>query len=300
MPKGLAVKSTEYSRLALWRTLPPETGEDRVPGVVSLPTRPFPRQRVAAQYEALAPIYDELLGERFFPHLRRTFEQIERQYALRFSCAVDVGCGTGTFVAYLRARGVDPVWGVDRSLGMLAQAAVKNARNGARFLHQDLRSLRLPHRVDLLTCQFDTLNYLLTPADLRTALVAFCRALQPGGHALFDVVTPRTFKPGHLHRLELAHSIGRRVTRRTRYLRRRMQVAQIRVSGLSDDRCETHLQRAYTVAEVVAALAGTGLRLRAVHDFYRPSAPADGAERAIFLARADSARSLGRCRTWAL
>jgi len=213
---------------------------------------------------------------------------MERRYALQFSSAADVGCGTGTFVAYLRARGVDPVWGIDRSPGMLAQAVTKNAGNGARFLHQDLRALRLPHRVDLLTCQFDTLNYLLTPADLRIALVAFGRALQPGGHALFDVVTPRMFKSGRLHRLELAHCTRRMVTRRTKYLPRRLQVAQVRVSGVSGESCETHLQRAYTVAAVVAALKSSGLLLRAVHDFHRPSAPAGGAKRAIFLASVGS------------
>jgi SAM-dependent methyltransferase len=241
---------------------------------------------LVTQYEAFAPVYDELLGDRFFPLLRRTFEQIERRCALQFSSAVDVGCGTGTFVAYLRARGVNPAWGVDRSAAMLARAVAKNAGNGARFLQQDLRVLRLPHPVDLLTCQFDTLNYLLTPVDLHIALAAFGRALHPGGHAVFDMVTPRTSEPGRTRRLERAYFTHTTVTRRTRYLPCGRHVAHVRVSAVSGDRCEKHLQRAYTVAEVVAALEGTGLRLRAVDDFHRPSAPADLAERVIFVARA--------------
>lgn len=280
-------RSAEPNLLGGSQTLSIQDAEERLPEVVS-PTRWFPGRCTAAQYDAFAPLYDELLGDGFFPHLRRAFEQMERRYALRLSSAVDVGCGTGTFVAYLRARGVDPVWGVDRSPGMLAQAVAKNAGNGARFLHQDLRALRLPYRVDLLTCLFDTLNYLLTPADLRIALAAFGRALPPGGHALFDVITPRTFEPGRVHRLELAYGTRGTVTRRTTYLPGRRQAAQVCVSGVFGDRCETHLQRAYTVAEVVVALAGSGLRLRAVHDFHRPLAPADRAERAIFLARLDS------------
>jgi SAM-dependent methyltransferase len=291
-------RSGEPNILADSRTLPIENAEERLPEVVS-PTRWFPGRCTAAQYETLAPLYDELLGDGFFPHLRRAFEQMERRYALQFSSAADVGCGTGTFVAYLRARGVDPVWGIDRSPAMLAQAVAKNAGNGARFLYQDLRALRVPHRVDLLTCLFDTLNYLLTPTDLRIALVAFGRALQPGGHALFDVITPCSFEPGRRHQLEVAYGTRWTVTRRTRYLPR-VQAAQVRVSGPSGEHCETHLQRAYTVPEVVAALKGSGLQLRAVHNFHRPSAPADGAERAIFVARfgsagvAGSAARLGR------
>jgi SAM-dependent methyltransferase len=249
---------------------------------------------LATQYEALAPVYDVLLGDHFFPHLRRTFERIERRYALRFSSAVDVGCGTGTFVAYLRARGVDPVWGVDRSPAMLARAVAKNVGNGARFLRQDLRAFHLPHRVDLLTCQFDTLNYLLTPAHLHVALVAFGRALRPGGHAVFDVITPRTFEPGRTHRLEQAYGTHGAVIRRTSYRPRGLQVAHVRISGMSGQLCETHWQRAYTVAEVVAALEGSGLLVRAMHDFHRLSAPPDSAERVIFVARVAPASSSGR------
>jgi SAM-dependent methyltransferase len=244
---------------------------------------------LTSQYEALAPLYDELLGDRFFRDLRRTFEQIEHRYALRFSSAVDVGCGTGTFVAYLRARGVYPVWGVDNSAAMLARAVAKNAGNGARFLQQDLRALHLPRAVDLLTCQFDTLNYLLKPADLHVALGAFGRALRLSGHAVFDVITPHVFDPHRTHRLEVAYGTQRTVTRRTRYLPKGLQVANVRISGASGDRCEKHRQRAYTVAEVVDALEGSGLRLRAVHDFYRPWAPADLAERVIFLTQRNPA-----------
>jgi SAM-dependent methyltransferase len=250
---------------------------------------------VAIQYEALAPVYDELLGDRFFPRLRRTFEQIERRYGLRFRSAVDVGCGTGTFVAYLRKRGVDPVWGVDSSPAMLARAVAKNAGNGARFLQQDLRALRLPHPVDLLTCQFDTLNYLRTPADLRMALAAFGRALRPGGHAVFDVVTPRTFDPARTQRLEQASGSRSRVTRETRCRPRGMQVAHVRINDVSGDHCETHMQRAYTVAEVAAALEGSGLLLRAVHDFHRLGAPVGLAERVIFLAAADPQAATCSC-----
>ena len=241
------------------------------------------------QYAALAPLYDDLLGDRFFRDMRRTFEQIERHYALRFSSAVDVGCGTGTFVAYLRTRGVDPVWGVDNSAAMLARAVAKNTGNGARFLRQDLRLLRLRHPVELLTCQFDTLNYLLEPADLRIALAAFGRTLHSGGHALFDVITPHVFDPHRTHRLEVAYGARRTVTRRTRYLPEGLQVASVRVNGVSGDRCETHHQRAYTVDEIVDALEGSGLRLRAVYDFDRPWAPADLAERVMFLTQRDPA-----------
>jgi hypothetical protein len=49
--------------------------------------------------------------------------------------------------------------------------------------------------------------------------------------------------------------------------------------------CETHVQRAYPIQEVVAALEGSGLGLRAVHDFDNPGVPPWRAERAVYLVR---------------
>lgn len=209
-----------------------------------------------APYAGVAAVYDELLGAHAFARLRDSFERIERRHRVRLTSAADIGCGTGTFVAYLCARGARPVWGVDRSPHMLAQAVAKNRGNGARFLLQDLRTLRLPHQVALLSSQFDTLNYLLEPAELHQAFTGFARALEPGGHAVFDMVTrPVAEEP---------------------YVR----VTQVRLDAVS----ESHAQRAYTVPEVLAAIAGSGLLPTAAHRV--PGLPpGNGTARVIFVAR---------------
>ena len=113
-------------------------------------------------YNALARTYDALLGTRFFLQLRRTFEQLVRRYGIRFASVADVPCRSGTFVRYLRQSGVPTVYGVDRSPAMLCLAMTRNLGNGARFLHQDFARLQLPQPVELITCNFDSLNYLLT------------------------------------------------------------------------------------------------------------------------------------------
>ncbi|WP_327352102.1 class I SAM-dependent DNA methyltransferase [Streptomyces sp. NBC_01304] len=229
------------------------------------PTRPsVTAVRQLSPYEQLAARYDALLGDRAFARLGRAYARIERHYGLAFRSAADVGCGTGTFVAQLRARGIHPVWGVDRSPHMLARALAKNRGNGARFLLQDLRTLRLPHQVDLLTCQFDTLNYLLRPPELHTALRAFARALPPGGHTVFDMIV-RT-------------GPGAAPLRRVRVERR----------GPQGTAYETHVQRAYRTEEITAALTGSGFHLRGAH----PVPEGHPALRLVFVARkADTAVS---------
>jgi len=236
-------------------------------------------------YSAFAADFDEILGDRFFPQLRSTFEWVEQRYGLRYSSVADVGCGTGTFLAYLGDRGVQTLWGVDRSARMLARAAEKNAGNGARFRRQDLLHLRLPERVDLLTCQFDTLNYVLTDAELRTVLAGFGRALEPGGHALFDVVTALPDQPDGQDCVELAKNARRTVSLSTVYDDdRRVQTATVHVDDDAGSRREEHLQRIHSVADVVAAVRSSGLHLLARHDFANHDGPVADAERVIFLA----------------
>ena len=237
-------------------------------------------------YQGLAAHYDELLGEQSFWKMRDTFEWLVQRYGLRFRSAVDVGCGTGTFVEYLLRAGVDPVWGVDRSPEMLSQAVTKNGENRARFLLQDLRELRLPESVDLLTCQFETLNYLLTDTDLRTAFAGFAHALTPGGFAVFDVASRRPGRPGARRRIEFSRFANHTVTIHARYdTERLLQVARVRVAASAATQSERHVQRLHTIDDVAAALQGSGLEIRATHDCADVQRPAQLADSVIFLAR---------------
>jgi SAM-dependent methyltransferase len=249
-----------------------------------------PRQHPVVEsvqpYGALSVIYDELLGDRFFTELRRAFQWMIRRYGVRFDSVADVACGTGTFVRYLRDIGAQTVYGVDGSPTMLRRAARKNVGNGARFLLQDFRALRLPRPVDLLTCNFDSLNYLRSAADLRGAFRRFAENLSPDGHAIFDFVTERSTEQSPGLTIERAVGQGGPVIRIThRDPVRRLQVACLYLRRAESVICETHVQRAYAIAEVVAVLDGSGLRLMAVHDFHNPSRSPCRAVRAVCLAR---------------
>jgi SAM-dependent methyltransferase len=144
--------------------------------------------QTVAPYATFAPLYDALLGDAMFPLVRRNFEWLVRRYGIHFHSAADVACGTGTFVRYLRQWGV-PVFGIDRSASMLRIAMQKNREHGVQFLQQDVRQLQLASPVDLITCHFDALNYLLSTRDLLKALCRFRANLTQGGYAIFDMVT---------------------------------------------------------------------------------------------------------------
>jgi len=220
-----------------------------------------------APYRRFAEVYDVILGDRSFPDMRLAFEWIRNRYSVRFASAADIGCGTGTFVDYLCRVGSGPVWGVDLSPQMLEVAAVKNVGNRAKFLLQDMRQLRLPQTVDLVTCQFEALNYLTTTDDLHSAMVSFGRALTSGGSAVFDVTTERLDEPVENRLVYLQRSPSRSVTVRTAYdPLSRTQTARLEVADARGTAVEVHHQRTHTVDEVTAAIAACGLELVAIHD----------------------------------
>jgi SAM-dependent methyltransferase len=200
-------------------------------------------RQTVAPYATLAPFYDPLLGDRFFPQLRRTFEWLGRRYGLRFASAADVACGTGTFVRYLRECSVPVIYGVDRSPEMVRVAIAKNQGAGARFLLQDFATLQLPQRVDLLTCHFDSLNYLLTADDLLQALRRFRANLNPSGHIIFEMITDRPSWHGQEPRVERVTSSSVTVVRVTRRdPRRSIQTALVFISR--NGRSQREIQQA--------------------------------------------------------
>jgi SAM-dependent methyltransferase len=107
---------------------------------------------------------------------------------------LDLACGTGSLALHMERRGWK-VWGVDGSPLMIAAARAKLRGPGVRvsFLKQDMRDLRLPEPVDLVTCMFDSINHLPGKADLLKTFRAVAAALRPGGYFVFDVNNERCF-----------------------------------------------------------------------------------------------------------
>jgi len=103
---------------------------------------------------------------------------------------LDIACGEGTF-AVAMAKGGFRVTGIDQSAAMLQFAEEKARREGVRvsFHEQDMRHLSFEQQFDLVTCWFDSLNYLLDLKDVRATFDGVARALRPTGLFIFDVNT---------------------------------------------------------------------------------------------------------------
>lgn len=103
--------------------------------------------------------------------------------------AIDLACGTGTIALELARRGWE-VEGVDASAEMLDVARGRPGAEGVRWTPGDMRTFEAGKPVDLVTCAFDSVNYLLDPKDLRACFRQVAAHLAPGGRFLFDAITP--------------------------------------------------------------------------------------------------------------
>jgi SAM-dependent methyltransferase len=234
-------------------------------------TRPWIRAPAALvpAYSALAPAYDRTVGVRDFLHTRAAFEALVRRYRISFASAADLGCGTGLFAGWLARRHGIPVLGIDRSPGMLAVARRRAGLPGLRFLRQDLRRLRLPAPVDLVTANTFTLNHLLVPRDLAQAFRAIRAALRPGGHLLFDLVTPcQPWAASQVYQRAFRID-GRDVLYRLRWdaRRRLLHIAIVhRGPASSPVQVELYVGRGYPPLGVARLLRSVGFEVLGIHD----------------------------------
>lgn len=138
-------------------------------------------------YRWLAKYYDAL-----FSPIRAPIDTARRHIVNPvlpgMESACDLACGTGTTAVDLASHGIK-TFAVDASPTMcrLAREKARRTRVPLRVLRADMRTFRLPQPVDLITCEFDSLNHVPQRTDLRMVARAAARALRPGGYFYFDV-----------------------------------------------------------------------------------------------------------------
>lgn len=127
-----------------------------------------------------------LFSERMAELLPAVLEQFNAQP----STLLDLACGDGRFAVIMAQRGLQ-MTGVDLSPQMLRFARERAEEAGVEvtFLQQDMRYLSVQEKFDLVTCWFDSLNYLLEYEDLVRTFSSVHRALSPGGLFIFDMNT---------------------------------------------------------------------------------------------------------------
>lgn len=128
------------------------------------------------------------MGDAMFPVIWSSFRHWRRHFGMQPRSMADLGCGTGRFLNAV-AKTVNHAYGLDKSKEMLRIAHLRNSSPNVAIFRQDVRRFRLPRPVDLVTANFDTLNYVTTPSGLGSVLRSCNRQLRQRGHLYFDLLT---------------------------------------------------------------------------------------------------------------
>jgi|688.fasta_scaffold32847_5 SAM-dependent methyltransferase len=133
-------------------------------------------------YSYLSKIYDTCMSSFWvnYANLVSLFLSVENKNVL------DLGCGTGLAVQFLRCKSKQYV-GVDLSSEMLAVAREKFPDH--LFFEKSILDLELSKEFDLVISAFDTINHFINPADWKRVFEIASKHLSPTGFFIFDVVS---------------------------------------------------------------------------------------------------------------
>ena len=256
-----------------------------------------------------APFYDGSGQIRFAVLIGQYLGEVLARHPVGGRRTLDLACGTGTLALILADAGWDVV-GLDSSEPMLAlaraKAAAADTAGRLAFVHADMRDLRTivgrapaqgedvlavrPASFDLVTCTYDSLNYLLAEEDLAKCFDGVARALRPGGLFFADMNTRRFLEyDWGVH--EVVERPGLvQVTQS--YFDPATACSTMALTGFAGDDergyrrfDETHVERAYEREAIAALLAKAGLEVAAAYDCFTFQPVGEHSQRIAWVAR---------------
>jgi SAM-dependent methyltransferase len=274
-------------------------------------------------YQEYAPFYDGSGQIRFAVLMAQYLSELLARHPVGRRRALDLACGTGTLALALADEGWQVV-GLDASVAMLAQARAKAANvelaGRVAFVLGDIRdfgtkdrrpesgdrrpargdfgpssSVLDPSSFDLVTCVYDSLNYLLTEAELAACFRSAAAVLAPGGLLVIDMNT-RWFLEHDWGTCEVIEHAGFVQVSQSHFDPVTACSTMVLSVFAGDDEQgydrfdETHVERAYDANLVTELLVAAGLRVEGRYDCFTFQPIADRTQRIAWVARKPGAR----------
>lgn len=250
-------------------------------------------------YEAIAPAYDDFTAHHNYDAwLKELLSHLE-PLGLTGRRLLDVGCGTGkSFIPMLD-------WGWEVTACDISPAMIELARGkvGERAMLSVADMRALPHfgEFDLVWCLDDAINYLLDAEELEQALRSILPNLEPEtGLLIFDTNTLQTYRSFFAEEVEVEMN-GRRMLWHGRtspdvapgsIAEAVFEAEPLEGSGAEAIAAESHRQRHFSEAEIVAALERCGYECLRVYGmstdgiFRQPLEEVERHSKAAYISRA--------------
>lgn len=218
-----------------------------------------------SQNDDFAPIaryYDQMMEHVNYVRWERITDHLSHLLPRPF-LHLDVGCGTGVLLELLGDHGWNSI-GTDLSWSMLEVAS--RHRQLSPLFQSNMCALPFSNSINMITCLFDSLNFLLTEEDVEQALSSFAEALTDGGILYFDVVT-EVMISAHFDNTGWNEDFGNFKSRWYSAWDAEKQLCETSVRINGGDVSLTR-ERIYSQEFLEKAIAAAGLTLLAVRDAY--------------------------------
>jgi len=264
------------------------------------------REDISPAYSEFAHIYDWVMHDVDYEMWADYVTGLIQAEGVRGKDLLDLACGTGN-VSFAMARRGYRVTGLDLSPQML-DVARKKAQDlvpasemrsdqpvtpvqPVDYIHGDMRAFDLGRQFHVITCLYDSINYLRSQEDLAQAFTCSRNHLKHGGVFVFDVNTEYQLARSHNKPTVMLEKGDQIILFWQDRWVQKTKTWQVRLSGFVKEGemyrrfQEIHEERAYSAAEVQACLDEAGFSRVTVYEAYARQPARPQSPRLYFVAR---------------
>lgn len=247
-------------------------------------------------YSDFALVYDRLMDNIPYDEWFHYISLLLDEFNIKKGIIAELGCGTGAITERLAAAGYDMI-GIDNAPAMLDIAQKKKEANGSStlYLNQDMREFELYGTVSAIISVCDSVNYILDSNELTEVFRLVNNYLDPKGififdfntrHYYLDVVADATIAEDR----EDISFIWDNLYDEEADINELYLSLFIRDNNLNEDNLyrkyeELHLQKGYTLTEMLHIVKASGLELVCAYDAFTKNPAAESSERIYIIAR---------------
>ncbi|MCM1286755.1 MAG: class I SAM-dependent methyltransferase [Clostridium sp.] len=247
-------------------------------------------------YSDFALVYDRLMDNIPYDEWFHYISLLLDEFNIKKGIIAELGCGTGAITERLAAAGYDMI-GIDNAPAMLDIAQKKKEANGSStlYLNQDMREFELYGTVSAIISVCDSVNYILDSNELTEVFRLVNNYLDPKGififdfntrHYYLDVVADATIAEDR----EDISFIWDNLYDEEANINELYLSLFIRDNNLNEDNLyrkyeELHLQKGYTLTEMLHIVKASGLELVCAYDAFTKNPAAKSSERIYIIAR---------------
>lgn len=194
-------------------------------------------------YEKLSKFYKKDWGKESVRYTDLVSNVINT-YSLSVNSLLDIACGTGILATELKNMNFE-VSGIDISEDMINVA--KETTIEIDFKVADMKNFNLNKKFDIITCAFDSINYITNNIDMKKTMKNIFNHLVDSGLFIFDINTPSLYEDRHFGTIDRIFD--------DIHFKQILEYDRVNRLGktvfdFGNNELETHVQKAYTVEEM--------------------------------------------------